>query len=148
LNRYSFRRLDLEVQQYVPLFQGRRVIALRVASAMAFANGAGQTVPFYLQPRLGGSDDLRGFRPYRFHDSNRIVANIEYRWETFAGLDMALFLDAGKVVPVRSQINFHDLERTAGFGFRFNGNDSVFLRIDFGFSREGFQFWFKFSNPF
>jgi outer membrane protein assembly factor BamA len=148
LNRHSFRRLDLEAQQYFSFFQDRRVIALRSRSVMTFTSGAGQTVPFYLQPHLGGSDDLRGFRPYRFYDDHHIVVNAEYRWEAFAGLDMALFFDAGKVVPKRSQINFHDLETAAGLGFRFNARNSVFMRLDFGFSQEGFQIWFKFANPF
>jgi outer membrane protein assembly factor BamA len=148
LDRHSFRRMDLEAQQYFGFFQDRRVIALRARAVMTFTSGAGQTVPFYLQPRLGGSDDLRGFRSYRFYDDHYIVANAEYRWEAFAGLDMALFFDAGKVVPKRSQINFHDLETSAGIGFRFNARNSVFMRLDFGFSNEGVGFWFKFANPF
>jgi hypothetical protein len=51
-------------------------------------------------------------------------------------------------VPRRSQINYHDLETTAGFGFRFNARNAVMLRFDFGFSQEGVQMWFKFANPF
>jgi outer membrane protein assembly factor BamA len=148
LDRHSFRRLDLEAQQYFSFFQDRRVIALRARTAMTFTSGAGQSVPFYLQPYLGGSDDLRGFRSYRFYDDHHIVVNAEYRWEAFAGMDMALFFDAGKVAPKRSQINFHDLEATAGFGFRFNARNSVFMRIDIGFSHEGMRLWFKFANPF
>ena len=119
LNRHSFRHLQLEAQQYIPFFNKRRVIALRARSILSFTN-PGQSVPFYLQPVLGGSNDLRGFRSYRFYDDNQIVVNAEYRWESFTGLDMALFFDAGKVAPKRSQINFHDLEAAAGFGFRFN----------------------------
>ncbi len=147
LGRHDFRLLDLEAQQYIPFFNDKRVIALRTRTIMTYEN-PGQVVPFYLQPILGGSDDLRGYRPYRFYDNNMIVANVEYRWEAFTGLDMALFLDAGKVVPKRSQINYHDLETAAGFGFRFNARNAVFLRLDFGFSQEGFQMWFKFANPF
>jgi len=147
LGAHDFRLLDLEVQQYFPFFNGKRVIALRARTMMTYEN-PNQTVPFYWQPVLGGSDDLRGFRPYRFYDNNLIVANVEYRWEAFSGLDMALFFDAGKVAPKRSQINFHNLETAAGFGFRFNGRNSVFLRLDFGFSHEGFQMWLKFANPF
>lgn len=147
LNQHTFRRLDLEAQQYLPLFNGKRVIAFRARTAMTWS-GKDQTVPFYMQPSVGGSDDLRGFRPYRFSDDNHAVANVEYRWESFTGLDMALFFDAGKVVPRRTQINFHDLETSAGFGFRFNARNVTFLRLDFGFSHEGFQVWFKFSNPF
>jgi hypothetical protein len=148
LDRHSFRRLDVEAQQYFSFFQNRRVIALRARSVMTFTNGFGQTVPFYLQPYLGGSDDLRGFRSYRFYDDHHIIVNAEYRWELFAGLDMALFFDAGKVVPKRSQVNFHDLEGCAGFGFRFNARNSVFLRVDVGFSHEGTRIWLKFANPF
>lgn len=148
LDRHSFRRADVEVQQYFSFFQNRRVIALRARSVMTFTSGAGQTVPFYLQPHLGGSDDLRGFRSYRFYDDHHIVVNAEYRWEAFAGLDMALFFDAGKVVPKRSQVNFHDLEAAAGIGFRFNARNSVFMRVDVGFSHEGIRLWFKFANPF
>ena len=147
LDLHSFRQLDLEAQQYIPFFNKRRVIALRARTLMSFSNG-NQTVPFYLQPVLGGSDDLRGFRSYRFYDDNLIVVNAEYRWESFTGLDMALFFDAGKVATKRSQINFHDLEASAGFGFRFNVRNNLFLRLDVGFSHEGFQFWFKFGNPF
>ena len=105
LNRHSFRHLQLEAQQYISFFNGRRVIALRARSILSFTN-QGQRVPFYLQPVLGGSNDLRGFRSYRFYDDNQIVVNAEYRWESFTGLDMALFFDAGKVTPKRSQINF------------------------------------------
>jgi hemolysin activation/secretion protein len=108
----------------------------------------GQEVPFYLQPHLGGADDMRGFRNYRFYDDNHIVVNAEYRWEAFTGLDMALFFDAGKVTNKRSQINFHELETSAGFGFRFNAANATFLRLDVGFSHEGYQIWFKFGPAF
>ncbi len=147
LGLHSFRRLDLEAQQYLSFFNERRVIALRAKSALTFP-GRAQRVPFYLQPTLGGSEDLRGFRPFRFYDDNMLVLNAEYRWETFSGLDAALFFDAGKVFPRRSQLNLHDLEASAGFGLRFNVNNSVFLRVDVGFSHEGFQAWLKFNNVF
>jgi hypothetical protein len=74
--------------------------------------------------------------------------NAEYRWETFSGLDMAIFCDAGKVFPRRSDLNFRNLEASVGFGFRANIRNSVFMRVDTGFSHEGFQVWIKFSNVF
>jgi outer membrane protein assembly factor BamA len=147
LDLHSFRRMDLEVQQYIPFYNLRRVIALRGKSVLTNA-GSGQRVPFYLQPALGGSEDLRGFRPFRFHDDNLVALNAEYRWESFSGLDMALFADGGKVFPRRAQWNLKDLEADVGFGFRFNVRNSVFMRIDVGFSHEGFQLWLKFNNVF
>ncbi len=147
LHRFAFSRVDAEAQHYIPFTNRRRVIALRAKTSFTDAHHGNQ-VPFYLQPRLGGSEELRGYRFFRFTDNNALVMNAEYRWEVFSGLDMALFADAGKVFPKWQQISLHDLESSAGFGFRFNVRNSVFFRIDVGFSHEGFQIWFKFSNVF
>jgi hypothetical protein len=147
LERHTFRRLDAEAQQYIGLFNQRRVIALRGKTSLTYAN-PGRVVPFYMQPTLGGSDDLRGFRPFRFYGDNMVVYNAEYRFEVFSGLDMAVFADAGKVFQRRAELNFKDLETSWGGGFRFNARNNVFLRIDVGISHEGFQVWFKFGNVF
>jgi outer membrane protein assembly factor BamA len=147
ISLHDFRRLDVDLEQYIGLFNRTRVFAFRARTTLTDTD-AGQSVPFYLQPILGGSDDLRGFRPYRFSGRNLISLNGEYRWETFSGLDMALFVDAGKVFDRRGQLNFAHLEKSVGFGFRFNVLNQVFLRTDVGFSREGFQVWFKFNDAF
>ena len=147
LGLFGFRRWDLDAQQYIPFFNKTRRLALRARLSMTDP-GAGQRVPFYLQPYLGGSDDLRGFRPYRFTDRNSVVYNAEYRWEIFSGLDGALFFDAGKVMPHRGWLKMSDLETSAGFGFRFNAGNRVFLRLDAGFSHEGVGVWLKFNDPF
>ena len=34
------------------------------------------------------------------------------------------------------------------FGLRFNVQNATFIRIDVGFSHEGFQVWFKFNDVF
>lgn len=144
---YGFNLLEADLRQYIPFYNQRRVIALRARTLLTDTH-AGESVPFYLQPWLGGGDDLRGFRPFRFRDRNSLLFNAEYRWEIFAGLDMALFADAGKVFPRRGQLNFSRLEKSGGFGFRANVRNHTFLRLDFAFSREGFQAWFKFNDIF
>ena len=143
----SFNRLDLEAQQYIPFFAEKRVLALRGRTILTDPR-RGQRVPFYLQPTLGGSDSLRGYRSYRFYDDNSVLLSAEYRYEVFSGLDMALFVDGGKVFHKWSHWNLHQLESDVGFGFRFNVHNNVFLRLDTGFSHEGFQIWFKFTNVF
>ncbi len=141
----DFRRLDLEAQQYIPVLNERRVFALRAKSSMTWSD---PPVPFYMQPSLGGSDDLRGYRPFRFRGENLMVMNAEYRYEIFSGLDMAIFADAGKVYDRKSELNLKHLESNVGFGFRFNQRNQTFLRLDVGFSHEGFQVWVKFNNIF
>lgn len=144
---HGFQRVDLEGQQYLPVFNKRRVFVLRGRVVMT-KHDDDQTVPFYLQSVLGGSQDLRGFRPYRFYDENMMVMNAEYRWEVFSGMDMAIFADAGKVARRRSDLDFKNLESAVGFGMRFNARNATFIRIDVGFSHEGFQVWFKFNDVF
>lgn len=146
LGASSFGRLDPEAQQYIPVFNERRVFALRAKSSLIYADG--RAIPFYMQPSLGGGDDLRGYRPYRFRGNNLVAMNAEYRWEVFSGLDMALFGDAGQVFMSKSELRWSAMESDAGFGFRFNQRNKTFLRLDVGFSHEGFQVWVKFDNPF
>jgi outer membrane protein assembly factor BamA len=147
LGRNTYHRVDIEARQFIPLFNARRVIALRGRTTLTEA-GAGQQVPFYLQPVLGGSETLRGYRPFRFYGNQALVMTAEYRYEIFSGLDMAVFADAGKVAVRKKDLDFHNLESSVGFGFRFNVKNNVFLRIDTAFSHEGFQVWFKFNNVF
>ncbi len=147
LDLFGFRRMDIDVQQYFPFLNKTHRFALRGKATFTESDGK-QTTPFYLQPVLGGSDDLRGFRPFRFSDRNKVVYNAEYQWEIFAGLDGALFFDAGRVMPRRSLLAFSQLETSAGFGLRFNANNATFIRVDVGFSHEGFQVWFKFNDAF
>jgi len=144
---FNFRRMDIEVQQYLPILNKSRVFALRAKTTLTEAD-RNQSAPFYLQPILGGSDDLRGYRPFRFSDRDLLVLNGEYRWEIFAGLDGALFVDAGKVFPRRGQLNFSNLEASYGFGLRGNARNATFIRFDVGFSHEGFQIWLKFNDVF
>ena len=147
-SRYTFDRMDVDLQQFLPIFDKKRVIALRVR-VMATRADEGQEVPFYMQPTLGGGDSLRSTGDYRFRDRNVFSSNIEYRWEAFSGLDMALFADFGTVAPRFSDLELSDLRKAYGLGFRFNTFKAVFLRIDIaGGGGEGVHLFTKFSKAF
>lgn len=145
--RYSFGRFDAEARQYFPIFDKKRVIALRALFAYA-NNEPGGVVPFYMLPTLGGSTSVRGYRNFRFHDENAILLNVEYRWEAFSGLDMALFFDAGEVRNDWHDIDLQDLNTSYGIGFRFNTYQNVFLRLDVGFGGEGTRLFVAFGPNF
>jgi outer membrane protein assembly factor BamA len=147
LQRFNFRRMDVELQQFIPFLNKTRVIALRAKTTLTETD-RNEQIPFYLQPILGGSDDLRGYRFFRFSDRNSMIMNAEYRWEIFSGLDGAVFADAGKVFPRRGMLNFRDLESSVGAGLRFNARNATFMRFDIAFSQEGFQLWIKFNDVF
>ena len=147
LNLSDFQRMDIEVQQYISFFNKMRVFALRAKATLTDAE-RGQTIPFYMQPILGGSEDLRGFLPFRFYDNNSLLLNAEYRWHVISVLDMALFADGGKVFPRRGELNFSRLQGDGGIGFRFNYQGRPFIRVDIAGSHEGFQVWVKFNDIF
>ncbi len=149
LKAFSFRRLTAEAQQFIPFFNKKRVVVLRAKTEQSFEN-PNQRVPFYLQPSLGSSDDLRGFRAFRFYGNNSVVYTAEWRWEVYSNVDAALFVDAGKVANRPSQLTFSNLEKSYGAGLRFRAplTGAVIGRLDAGFSNEGFRVWLVFQDLF
>ena len=147
VGRYSFRRLDAEAMQLFPFFDQRRVIAVRALAAMTDAD-AGHDVPFFLMPYVGGPETLRGFRERRFTDRNLLLLNAEYRYEIFAALDMALFVDAGTVAPRIDDVSLGRLKTDYGVGFRFSTRANLFLRFDIGLGGEGTTYFLKFGPAF
>jgi outer membrane protein assembly factor BamA len=145
LDQFGFKQSEFDVQQYFPFFNETRVLAFRLRGTLSFS-AEDQEVPFYLQPTLGGNDDLRGFERYRFYDDNAIFASAEYRWHVFSGLEMALFADAGKVAHTKSDFDFSDLKYSGGLGFRVRLVDAVVTRIDFAYGREGFRWMWTFGD--
>lgn len=143
----GFNRYDFQAQQYAPFWNKRRVIAFRLKATLT-APHRNTLVPFYLEPTLGGPDDMRGFRPYRFYDQNAVTATAEYRWTVVEALDMAIFVDDGKVYHDWNTFSMSGMQSDVGFGFRAKSGSSVPFRLDFGFSREGVQVWLDFYNVF
>ena len=147
-DRYSFRLIDLHGQQFFPIFDKKRVIAVQ-ARLISVAENEGHEVPFYFMPTVGGANSLRSYDDYRFRDNNVIYLNAEYRWEAFSGLDMALFYDLGSVASEFDRLSFGDAENGYGIGLRFNTYKAVWLRFDIGVGgSEGIQYFFKFSKAF
>lgn len=146
--KFGFRGTDLELQQFFPIFDKKRVIAARLRG-LSTAAPAGEEVPFYFQPTLGGSDSLRSYGDRRLRDLNVLLLNVEYRWEAFSGLDMALFSDWGKVAPRGRDLNLRGLNHAFGIGFRFNTYKSVFMRLDIAAGGgEGARVFLKFSETY
>ena len=146
-DQYNFRRLDATLEQYIPYFNKTRVIAIRLWAKYTWTN-PGQRVPFYMQPYIGGNDDLRGFARYRFYADNSFVGTIEHRWHAFSGMDAALFVDVGKVAERADLLYASNLRGNAGIGFRFKMRGAVIMRIDQAVGTEGYRFMWTFSDIF
>jgi hypothetical protein len=146
-SQYSFRRLRLGAEQYIPFFNEKRTIVIRGAGLFSYTD-PGKVVPFYEQQTIGGPDDVRGLARFRYYGATTLVGNIEYRWEVATGLGMALFADAGRVSDKPGQLALGDLHGSGGIGLRFKSRSAVIMRIDVGFSPQGVQFWWTFDDAF
>jgi hypothetical protein len=148
LNQFDFGRFDFETAHFFPIFDKKRVFAVR--GVVSYVNNdPGNRVPFYFLPYIGGSESVRSYREFRFRDENAVFFNLEYRWEAFSGMDMALFFDAGEVRDDWQDIDLQDLRTGYGLGFRFNTFRSVFMRLDIGAGGgEGTRIFLKFGPAF
>ncbi len=144
----DFDRVEADVQHYISIYKNRRVLALHAVASVSDPSGD-REVPFYYQRTLGGPDDLRGFRQFRFRDRHMLLLQAEYRWEIFTAMDGAIFYDAGKVASRLEDLNFADLESDYGIGFRFGTSNGVFLRVEGAFgSSEGAHFILRYGHVF
>jgi len=144
---FSFRRLDAQAEQYFSFWNKKRVLALFSRAQLSYAD-AGQGIPFYMQPTMGGPGDLRAYSQFRFQDNNSVVFTGEYRWEVSSGFDMALFADAGNVFPRPGLIGFRNMQGGGGVGLRFKSRDNLAFRLDLGVGREGFRIWISTASVF
>lgn len=144
---YSFRRVDAEVQQFVPILRENWVIALR-ALASSTSTASGQDVPYFLMPDLGGSHTLRGYPAWRFRDRNRLLLTGEYRWTAGPFVDMALFMDAGSVASRAKDLDARDFKKTYGVGVSFHTPTTTVMRIEVARAHEGTSLLLSFSPSF
>jgi outer membrane protein assembly factor BamA len=143
----DFRRADVEVQQFVPLFNQSSVIALRGTASTTFA-ADGQDVPYFLMPSLGGHDALRGYSSWRFRDRNRLLMTAEYRWMAGPLVDMSLFVDAGQVTRRVEDFSARDLRASYGVGFSVHTPAATITRLELARSREGLGLLISFGPSF
>lgn len=143
----SFRRVDVDLQQFVPLMRENWVIALR-ALASTTSTAAGNEAPYFLLPDLGGSKTLRGYSSWRFRDRNRMLFTGEWRWTAGQFVDMALFVDAGTVASRVADLSWRDMKKSYGVGMTVHTFSSTVARIDVSRTSNGMSVGLSFSPNF
>jgi hypothetical protein len=134
---YSFRRLDVDLIQHIPLLRENWVLVGRARGQTTLNDN--DLIPYFLLPALGDGSSLRAFQTDRFRDRHSMVMTAEVRWIPANAVDMALFYDAGKVTARRRDFNFKNLKSDVGIGIRFHGLISTPLRVDVAHGNEGWK---------
>ena len=139
--------MGLDARGYIPLGSRQRVFALRVVGVNSDP-GPGNSVPFFLQPSLGGGESLRGYEPYRFQGDKMLLLQGEYRWEASRRFELAFFGDTGTVANQGERLSINKMKSDAGIGFRFKTSRATLFRFDLARSNEGIVPQFRFSASF
>jgi outer membrane protein assembly factor BamA len=156
---------DFELTQFIvdlgylrSFFDDKIVLALRLNGEYIDAPDGSADIPFWELTELGGDDTLRGFFPYRFLGTSRVLLNAEVRFPIvdfdFFGLwqvdlDGVAFADSGRVFISDSDLReefspddqllsriLSDFQYDYGGGLRIKLSDALVARIDVGFSDE------------
>jgi len=143
-NINSFYRHEGEAAAFVPIGGGKLVLGVHGWMVRSDVD-AGRSVPFYLQPTLGGVSSLRSFSDYRFRDDNMLLATVEMRLALLTHLDLAGFVDAGNVARRPGDLDL--AKRSYGGGLRFHTRRDTFAEIDLAHGTEGWRAMFRLKDP-
>ncbi len=141
---FTHRRYEAEAAGFLPMAGERIVLAVR-GWAVTTPLDDNAAVPFYMLPSLGGSNTLRSYADYRFHDRNMLLANVELRLALMTHMDLALFADGGNVAPRFQELDLD--KRSYGAGVRFHTRRQTFARIDVANGKEGWRALFRLTEP-
>lgn len=146
-DRYTFALAQFEAAQYVPLVGSTWVAALHAWTALTRTPDQ-NAVPFYLMPNTGGKSTIRGFPDYRFYGPQMLTLSAESRVAVFAHVDVAIFVDAGRVADRVDALGLSGLQTAVGAGVRFHTRENTVARLDVANSSNGWFVIFKLTEPF
>ncbi len=139
-DRFDFWRSGFDFNKVFHLFYNR-TLALRIAAEFT-RPFTGKTIPFYYLSEIGRYETIRGFKRGRFHDRDRLLASIEYRYPIWNMCDAYLFADAGKVAyNLATPPPGDNLIAGYGAGIRVYNSGGLVLKTELGFSEDGARYY-------
>ncbi len=159
LSSSSYNQVGFELRHYFPVMSRVTVVG-RIYTEYT---PAGIETPFWAMGRLGGDESvlfgqqsLRGYGAGRFVQNNLTDFNLEIRTRvyektimgTHGTLELAPFIDAGKVFQYADQNPITPLHPVGGMGFRAIAEPFVVGYVDVGWGGEGPTFFSGINYPF
>lgn len=138
VNGDDFRYLGytVEVQRYLPLYRGDRILLLRALLAKQSTIND-NAIPFYELNSLDLDHGLRGFSRGRWRDRGRLLFNVEWRYPVWERMQGSLFYDVGQVFRDFRDLESRTFRYSAGMGFRFTTRQQFTFRAHLAISEDG-----------
>ncbi len=145
-------RTTVDARHLLPHYDDQLVFVARFL--LDTVNGRG--IPFYERPTLGGETTLRGFGHSRFIDDTALLINFEERipitqlkaFDYRIDLEVAPFLDIGRVMSGLSTRHLQKLQVNPGIGLRILARPNVVGRLDVAYGRDGANLFVGLDYPF
>lgn len=138
---YTFSKFQGECSAYREV-RPDQVLAFRLSGGLSTGE-----LPLHEQYRLGGAETLRGYDYGEFYGDNMMLANAEYRFRIFKGVQGAVFVDTGSTWLKEDRLSAVGLSTGAGLGVRVETPIGM-LRVDYGFGKQGGQAYLSFGQMF
>jgi outer membrane protein assembly factor BamA len=147
-------RTTLDARHLLPHYDDQLVFVARFL--LDTVNGHTRGIPFYERPTLGGETTLRGFGQSRFIDDSALLLNFEERipikqvkaFDYLLDLEVAPFLDIGRVSSGFGIRDIQDFQVNPGIGLRILARPHVVGRLDVAYGRDGENFFVGLDYPF
>jgi outer membrane protein assembly factor BamA len=106
--------------------------------------------------QIGGEQQLRGYGEGRYYDRNSFAASMELRRTMFSfdavttrvDVELAPFVDLGRVFSRTSTLPFEQLHHVFGVGFRGIARPFVVGKVDIGYGSDGVAVFTGLNYPF
>lgn len=159
LNASIYSEAGIDGRDFLPVASGT-VLATHVA--LRYLPEA-HAVPFWALSSLGGGNSqiggeqpLRGYGEGRFYDRNSFSSSVELRHNmlsidaaaTHIDVELAPFVDLGRVFSQTSTMPFEQLHHVFGVGFRGIARPFVVGKVDIGYGSEGVAVFTGLDYPF
>lgn len=121
-------RADLDLRGYLSL-------GCHVLAGQLWAQTTRGTLPFQLDPHLGGANFLRGWFEGHLRDRHALLGQLEWRFPILGRLGGAAFAALGEAVPRLDALSFDAVRGAVGGGVRWllNQRQNVTIRLDFAY---------------
>lgn len=140
---FSYNKWILDSSYYQQI-KGRHILAGNV-----FIANSSRDTPF-LDLNYLGSKRSRGFNNRRFQDNAEFSLALEYRFPLYKRFEGVVFGSSGTVAPDLGSVFSSAYKNAAGAGLRYtiNKKEGTRLRVDYGVSKEGGNFYFTIKEAF
>lgn len=138
---FNFQKVTVEEQHYKKVGRSQ-VLALRGQYGIGFGD-----ISEFNQYKLGGQNNLRGYRDDQFRGNRMVLATIEYRFPLVSKVQGALFTDWGAAWDDGFLPSGGSIRGSFGLGLALNTPLGP-LRLDYGYGRNGGRVHFTVGGSF